>query len=109
MRTAAPLTDTLLPIYPPGVLGGLVAEAAGSRVWPESPMSKSLRAGRWVNPGSLNGIDPKLQIRFFQHYRKELEPHGVFVGTGMLPVKLWLVAIVIGIALVQLSHAPPRP
>lgn len=46
-------------------------------------MPKSLRAGRWVNPGSLNSIDPKLQVRFFRHYRKELEPHGVFIGDGI--------------------------
>ena len=43
-------------------------------------MSKSLRAGRWVNPGSLNGIDPKLQRRFFEAYRAELAPHGVRVN-----------------------------
>ncbi|MBL9031451.1 MAG: hypothetical protein JNM80_07055 [Phycisphaerae bacterium] len=46
-------------------------------------MSKSLRAGRWVNPGSLNGIDPKLQRRFFEAYRAELAPHGVFTATGL--------------------------
>ncbi|MBN8599247.1 MAG: hypothetical protein J0L78_16355 [Planctomycetes bacterium] len=46
-------------------------------------MSKSLRAGRWVNPGSLNSIDPKLQSRFFQQYRNELEPHGVFLRDGL--------------------------
>ena len=42
-----------------------------------------LRSGRFANPESISGIEPRLLRRFLEQFRADLEPRGIFTADGL--------------------------